>query len=99
MITAVIDLTTAELMNTLLGSAHGMPAALEGEAHGGRVGPSAGRPPGGSTRRRSALERCRAYFRTTRQRAPWAGGTPLPTPQPERHHPPPHEGEVEEVPG
>jgi len=31
MITAVIDVTTAELMNTLLGSPYGMPAAWEGE--------------------------------------------------------------------
>ena len=60
MITAVIDLTTAELMNTLLGSVYGMPAAWEGErlTAAGAVGiPQVVAPGGNDQAALGALER------------------------------------------
>jgi uncharacterized protein (UPF0261 family) len=60
MITAVIDLTTAELMNTLLGSVYGMPAAWDGErlTAAGAVGiPQIVAPGGNDQAALGALER------------------------------------------
>jgi uncharacterized protein (UPF0261 family) len=65
MITAVIDLTTAELMNTLLGSVYGMPAAWEGErlTAAGAVGiPRVVAPGGNDQAALGALERVPQHY-------------------------------------